>query len=171
MRFEENSVLTDTWLHTGHNLCMKSVRSAESYRQIYRGSYEAGTLEGLTLVPLEGVQVARLFAHDLNDSDGKELLVGTADGELLISYTKKSKHYVAAFYPALIEKLQQIQELVTQDAPELLRASQVLMTLAERQRIDRLEKQLDSFIAFIDKLQVDAAAINAARELADILNH
>jgi len=134
--------------------------------QLYRGSYETGALNGLKLLPLEGIEVARIFAHDLNDTDGKELLVGTADGELLIGYTKRNRRYVTAFYPALTEKLQQLQGLVEQDAPELLGTLQSIIALAESQRIDRMKKRLDRFVA---ELPVDSVATACASELVKIL--
>ena len=133
--------------------------------QVYRATYAAGALSSLNLIDTAGVQIERLNVLDLDAVAGKDLLVGTADGQLLLA-TAEGSEYVDAFFVALEAKLLQInallvdEQLAHQPLIDLMSAS-----LAERKLADLL--LLIEELIF--RLPADAAATEMASELAVIL--
>lgn len=133
--------------------------------QLYRATYAAGALGSLTQVEIAAAQLERLNAVNLDGVAGKDLVVGSADGKLLLA-TAAGEQYVAAFYPALEAKLLQIKAQLTDELAIQLPLLDVMFTqLAERQ----LEELRDLTEELIFRLPATAAATVTASELAAVL--
>jgi hypothetical protein len=103
---------------------------------LYRANYAAGALSHLSLVTASGADMARVQALDLDAVGGKDLLATTADGQLLFA-AGNGTEYVAAFYPAIKEKLLQIERLLADEYPvHLPLVEQMLASLAAKQMGD-----------------------------------
>lgn len=135
--------------------------------QIYHAIYTAGGLTKMKRLAARDVAVVRLFAFDMDGVKGKQLIAGTADGKLLISYSgRKNSRYVAAFYLAIEDKLQQLSDALYEDAPNLQPLVDKLYEKLEQRKMENLLKRVKSLVG---KLPADSEAIVIARELKRIL--
>lgn len=135
--------------------------------QIYHAVYTAGALTEMHQIAARGVQVARLFALDIDGIGGKELLVGTHDGKLLLSHVKQTGNQcVPDFYVAVEEKLQQLKTALSEDAPDLLPLLEPMFTKLAHQKMGRLLKLVGKLTA---ELPTGSASLGVADELADTL--
>ncbi|NOY12222.1 MAG: PEGA domain-containing protein [Deltaproteobacteria bacterium] len=135
--------------------------------QVYHAVYRAGALTGMTQLEIEKGRADRLFALDLDGGPGKELVAGTVDGKLLIARSQGTdREYVADFYLALEDKLQQLKDALGTDAPISLPLLEPLFTTLGDRRLDELSQQLQALLVDLPE-GTSAAAI--ALELAAIL--
>ncbi len=133
--------------------------------QVYRATFKDATMSGLTLVAASGAEPGRLFALDIDGVGGKDLVVATEEGELLLAYSIGAQ-YVAGFYPALEEKLQQLQRILVDEHP-------VHLPLVSLMNVSMAERKLGDVLVLVEelifRLPADAAAKVVAGELAATL--
>ncbi len=137
--------------------------------QIYQAVYSAGALAEMKQVSVKGgTSIARLFAHDVDVISGKNLIVGTANGRLLLSQGRRdgNKRYVADYYRAIEEKLKQLEMALEEDNTELLPLMEPLYVKLAQQKMNRLAKQAKKLVA---ELPANSDAASVANELANIL--
>jgi DNA-binding beta-propeller fold protein YncE len=137
--------------------------------QIYHTVYSAGAMTDMHLLEVQVPHLARVFAHDLSAVNGKELLVGTTHGKLLLGKPQNNRRaYVADYYLAVEQKLEQLQVVVAEEAAELSTRLQPMFSSLENQQIERLAKQVKAIAA---ELPAGSVAAELAGELEKVLLH
>lgn len=133
--------------------------------QLYRATFCDGVFCSLTLIETAGVPIERLNAVDLDRAGGKDLLVGTTAGQLLLA-TSAGDQYAAEFYLALEEKLLQIKVALADEHSELLPLVEQMSVLLGDKNLAELLSLSEELIFHLPET---AAASATTAELAIML--
>ncbi len=132
---------------------------------LYRADYATGALTNLQQIDTADISVSRVIAFDLDASGGKDLVVSSSQGELLLGRSQ-GESYVEDYFLALEEKLLQIGDKIAEEYPVQQHLFDLMVaSLADRKLVDL--RMLGEELAF--RLPAEAPTTEMVREFLTVL--